>query len=41
MNQLKQLPPVWLNILLAAGALLTGLLFKGLAALLLSNYSKI
>lgn len=40
MDQFKELPPFGRNMLFAAAALLTGLLFKGIAALLLRLYSK-
>lgn len=40
LRQLKQLPPVGWNLLLLSGALLTGILFKGIVALLLHLYSK-
>jgi small-conductance mechanosensitive channel len=39
-NELEQLPPFWLNVLLAAAALVTGLIFKGVARLSLGNRSK-
>ena len=39
-NQLKQLPAIWLNILLGVTAIVSGLVFKFLARLFLGNYSK-
>jgi small-conductance mechanosensitive channel len=39
-QQLKQLPPIGWNLLLAALAVLTGLLFQGIATMLLHLYSK-
>jgi small-conductance mechanosensitive channel len=39
-SQLKQLPPLGLNLLLSTAAILTGLLFKGLATLLLRINAK-
>ncbi len=40
LRQLKQLPPWGLNLLLAAGALLTGFFFKAVTTLLMHLYSK-
>jgi small-conductance mechanosensitive channel len=40
LEKLNQLPPFWLNLLLVIVAISTGLLFKGIARLLLRNYSR-
>ena len=39
-RSLKELPPIGWNLVLAVGALLTGLIFKAIVKLLLSFYSK-
>src|SRR6059058_2044794 len=40
LRQLKQLPDAVWNVVLAAAAILTGFLFKGIATLILRLYSK-